>query len=136
MIPDCSFKIKSGFTHLFLSTRRSFPELHGFSQLLSSSSGRSVAFQVRLYSTLQKPGQRSEDGNQSAIPTPHCQLETLQTSSSVKLTSRSSMSFSSERFGTSIVPVYLTPAFDSPGKTKRIQMSSEIQSLFIPLSSL
>lgn len=36
--------------------------------------------------------------------------------SSVKLTSRSSMSFSSDRFGTSTVPLYFTPVFDSPVK--------------------
>lgn len=30
-----------------------------------------------------------------------------------------------------MVPVYLTPAFDSPGRTKTVQTSAEIQRIFI-----
>lgn len=52
------------FTHLFLKTRRSFPGLRGFSRLLLSSSGRSAAFRVRLYSTTRKSGQREQGGFQ------------------------------------------------------------------------
>lgn len=39
------------------------------------------------------------------------------------------MLFSSDRFGTSTVPLYLTPAFDFPGNTKTEQMAAETQSL-------
>lgn len=133
-ICDCFFKIEADFTHLFLRIQRSFPGLHGFSLLLLSSSGWSAASPVHLYSTIPRSGQRSEDGDQHTVPTRLSQLESLYTSSVEKLTSRSSMSFSSDRFGTSIAPLYLIPAFDVPGRINRVKMSAQIQSCFIPIS--
>lgn len=106
-------KSRTETQHLFSRSRRSFPGLHGPCRLLSSSSAPSAVCQVHLYSAQQRSEERAEGRR---LNFSHPELS----NSPVKLTSRSSMSFSSDRFGTSTVPLYFTPVFDCPVKQKVI----------------